>query len=471
MASLYATLADHIATSIDKGIYLPGDRLPGVRSASEQEGVSPATVVSAYHHLESEGYIEARPRSGYYVRPRLQSQLKEPRTSTPSKRPQPVTGQSLVLRLIQNLNNPDIIQLGANAPDHSYLPASAVERAVNKVMRDNPKWNASYQAPPGLPSLRQQIAKRMSANGCITHPDHITITSGCQEAIFLTLKSITQPGDIVAIESPTYYGLLQVIDTLGLKALEIPTDPRRGISVDALQLALEQWPIKACVVVPNFSNPVGALMPDDAKQELVSLINRFEHVTLIEDDIYGDLYFEGRRPGLLKSLDAKGNVVHCASFSKTLSPALRIGWIASESMSETLQYQKLVSSIATNTLGQIAVSELLASGQYDKHLKSLRLKLSQSVSKILEKVVQYFPSEVKASRPAGGMSLWIELPKGMNTTEIANLALEHRISIAPGAIFSSSPNKYAHCLRLNCALPWSASVEQALRTLGELANP
>ncbi|MFT5011572.1 MAG: DNA-binding transcriptional MocR family regulator [Patiriisocius sp.] len=470
MANLYATLAGHIATSIDKGIYLPGDRLPGVRSASENEGVSPATVVSAYHHLEREGYIEARPRSGYYVKPRLQYGLQEPRTTKPSKSPQPVTGQSLVLRLIQNISDPNIIQLGANAPDSSYLPDRAIERAINKAMRHTSGWNATYQAPPGLPALRQQIAKRMSANGCITHPDHITITSGCQEAIFLTLKSVTKPGDIVAIESPTYYGLLQVIDTLGLKALEIPTDPRTGISITALQLALEQWPVKACVVVPNFNNPTGALMPDDAKQALVTLINRHEDVTLIEDDIYGDLFFDGRRPGLLKSLDIKGNVVHCASFSKTLSPALRIGWIASEALSDTVQYQKFVTNCATNTLGQLTVSDLLASGYYDKHLKSLRLGISQSISRILENVVKYFPADVKASRPAGGMSLWLELPKGTNTTHISNQALTDNISVAPGAIFSSSPIKYQHCLRLNCAVAWSPRVEQALKTLGKLAS-
>lgn len=470
MSTLYANLANRFASSIDQGIYQPGEKLPGVRTTSRSEGVSPATVVSAYQHLEQEGYIEAKPRSGYYVRLRSQAKLQAPKTSRPSKKPQPVSGQAMVLQLIQSLGNRDICQLGANIPDDQFLPASQVERAVTRAMKNTTHWNSSYEAPPGYLPLRQQIAKRMTENGCLTDPENIVITSGCQEAIFLTLKGITRPGDVVAIESPTYYGLLQVIESLGLKALEIPTDPSTGISIEALQLALEQWPVKACVVVANFSNPLGACMPDEQKRELVKLINQHQDVVLVEDDIYGDINFTGRRPGILKSLDEVGNVVYCSSFSKTLTSALRVGWIVNEHLSEQLQFQKFVTNCATNSIGQYAIADLLANGKYERHLKTLRLALAQNVNRILGAVGEYFPDNTRVATPTGGMSVWLELAKSVNTTDITNQAFDKGISIAPGVIFSSSPNKYSHCLRLNCAVGWSPRIEQALKTLGELVT-
>lgn len=432
--------------------------------------MSPATIIAAYQHLEQEGYIEAKPRSGFYVRLRQQSKLQVPRPSKPSKRPQPVNGQSMVLQLIQSLGDRSICQLGANIPDQNFLPGQQVQRAISKAMKDKADWNSSYEAPPGYLPLRQEIAKRMAENGCLMDPDHIVITSGCQEAVFLTLKTLTQPGDVIAIESPTYYGLLQVIESLNLKALEIPTDPQTGLSIEALQLALEQWPIKACVSVANFSNPLGAQMPSERKKELVQLINRYPSVTLIEDDIYGDLNFTGQRPGLLKSLDQVGNVVHCSSFSKTLTSALRVGWIASETLAEQLQFQKFVTNCATNTLGQYAVADLLASGRYERHLRNLRLALAQNVNRILGAVGEYFPESTRVTMPGGGMSIWIELDKHIDTTVIANRAYRQKISIAPGVIFSSSLNKYGHCLRLNCAVGWTPAVESALKSLGKMVS-
>ncbi len=468
MSTLYASLANRLASSIDQGIYQPGDKLPGVRTASKSEGVSPATIIAAYQHLEQEGYIEAKPRSGFYVRLRQQSKLQVPKTSRPSKKPQPVNGQAMVLQLIQSLGDRRICQLGANIPDQNFLPGQQVQQAIIRAMKQTSDWNSSYEAPPGYLPLRQAIAKRMADSGCIMDPENIVITSGCQEAIFLTLKTLTQPGDVVAIESPTYYGLLQVIESLGLKALEIPTDPQTGLSVEALQLALEQWPIRACVTIANFSNPLGALMPPERKKELVKLINQHPQVTLIEDDIYGDLHFSGPRPGLLKSLDQVGNVVYCSSYSKTLTSSLRVGWIASEALHEKLQFQKFVTNCATNSLGQYAVADLLSSGRYERHLKTLRLALAQNVNRILGAVSQHFPASTRITMPAGGMSIWLELEKHVDATVIANRAHRQRISIAPGVIFSSSLEKYSHCLRLNCAVGWTPTVEEALKTLGKM---
>ncbi len=470
MTHLYHSLASHIATSINAGIYRPGDRLPGVRVAAATEGVSASTVVAAYRRLETDGYVEARPRSGYFVRPRMATVLEIPRTTGPSLGPEPVNGQDLVLRLIQNMRNSEVVQLGASIPDASLLPIRAVSRAVAEVARQPSSWAAEYEMPPGLPELRGQIARRMSAIGCITRPDDVVITSGCQEALYIGLKSVTSPGDVVAIESPAYYGLLQTIDALGLKALEIPTDPDTGISVEGLQLALEEWPVRACVVVANFSNPLGSLMPDDRKAALVNLIEQYQDVVLIEDDIYGDTHFDGPRPGVLKALDRDDRVIHCASFSKTLSPALRLGWVVSSRYRQALEYQKFVTNCATSSVSQMVVAKLLANGTYERHLRSLRLELGRSFARMADRLTRVFPAVVKLSRPRGGLSLWVELPRGIDTTVLAGNALARGISIAPGAIFSSSPDKYRHCFRVNCAIAWSPAVEGALATLGGLVQ-
>ncbi|MFK7978206.1 MAG: PLP-dependent aminotransferase family protein, partial [Halioglobus sp.] len=458
MAQLYSEIATHLAKKKKKGVYQAGERLPGVRSISRSEGVSPSTVVTAYRHLETEGYIEARPRSGFYVRPRMHSSLEQPRTSKPVAKPKPVTGQGLVLQLIQNINTPNLVQLGANVPDTSFLPTRAINRALSAVTNASQNGICGYEVPPGLLALRQQIAQRMVARGCITDPDDIVITSGCQEAVYLSLKSVTKPGDIVAIESPTYYGLLQAIDALGLKALEIPTHPAEGVSIDALQLALEQWPVKACVVVPNFSNPLGALMPDERKQALVALINQHSNVTLIEDDIYGDLNFEGKRPSVLKSFETNDNIIHCASHSKTVSAGLRIGWAISQKHSQQLAYEKFVSNCATSTVGQLTVAKFLASGSYDRHIRTMQITLMQNTRRLIDRIAQHFPSGTKVSRPAGGMTVWVELEGRVDTTELAHQALAQGISIAPGQIFSSSGGKYKNCLRLNSGVLWSEQV-------------
>ena len=468
MSYLYNELASHFARSIDQGVYLPGDRLPGVRTTSQNEGVSAATVVAAYRHLETEGYIEARPRSGYFVRTRTRQQRHEPETSQPVAGPKPVSGQELVLQLLRNINLPGVVQLGANIPDASFMPTRSISRALSSIAGEYRHRLADYEVPPGLPELRHSVARRLADIGCLVDADDVVITSGCQEAIYLSLKSVTRPGDVVAIESPTYYGLLQALDSLGLKALEIPTHPRDGVSLDALKLALEQWPLKACVLVPNFSNPLGAAMPDDRKQQLLKLLSNYPEVTLIEDDIYGDLNFAGRRPSVIKAQDTRNQVIYCSSCSKSLSAGVRIGWAINHRHREQIAYEKFVTNCSTSIVSQLAMARLLESGGFERHLRGMRLALSTNMQRLSSMVGEHFPADCRVTRPVGGMALWVELPEHIDTTALSHEALAHRISIAPGQIFSSSTTKYRHCLRLNAAVGWSRQVEAALVTLGQL---
>lgn len=467
MALLYKQLANQLASQIDRGVYLPGDRLPGVRVCSRDEQVSPSTVVAAYEQLERDGYIESRPRSGFYVRPRLVASHDEPGFSKPASKPKAVTGHQLVSQMLAQTGEPDMIQLGANIPSAGYMPTAAIGREIRKVTQRHADRLADYELPMGLPGLRGLIAQYMARIGCAVHADDILVTNGCQEAIYLGLKCLTQPGDVVAVESPTYFGLLQALDSLGLKAIEIPTHSRTGISIDALQLALEQWPVKACVLVPNFANPLGALMPGAHKQALIDLLHRHPHVSVIEDDIYGDLYFGARRPGTLKAHDKHGQVMYCSSYSKSLSAGLRIGWMIAPRHLEQLKLAKFGVSCATSVINQLVLAGLLETGGYERHLRSLRLTLAQNVARLSERVLRHFPDNVRISRPDGGLSIWIELPGAVDTTELFNQASSFGVNIAPGQIFSTDPKKYRHCLRLNAGVLWNADLEAGIVRLGQ----
>lgn len=466
MTLRYETVAEHLLKAITQGIYRPSERLPSVRQLSQQHQVSTATSVSALRLLEDQGHIEARLRSGFYVRSRARFTLQEPAISSPSQEPTRVTGQELVLRLVKAANNPHFIQLGAAVPAASFLPTQKVAQISATVSRRYYQRISGYEFPPGAPELRRQIARRMSEQNCTVDPKDILITNGCQEAMTLALRAVTVPGDIIAIESPTFYGLLQVIDSLSLRAIEIPTHPREGIALDALQLACEQWPIKACIAVPNYSNPLGYCMSDAHKQALVELINR-NQILLIENDIYGDMGFSPQRPTMVKSWDSEERVLYCSSFSKALSPGLRVGWLVPNALQEKTEYLKYVTNMATSTMAQLTVAEFLEHGGYDRYLRQARHAYRQAVERMTSAIVAYFPDGTRVTQPEGGFLLWVELPGKIDTVLLTQQALSMGISIAPGPIFSAT-QKYRNFIRLNCAVDWDQRVDNALRTLGRL---
>ncbi|MBV1877290.1 MAG: PLP-dependent aminotransferase family protein [Pseudomonadales bacterium] len=494
MEKLYEKLAAEVVKNIGSGLYQTGERLPSVRVQSRQLAVSVSTVVAAYRLLEQWGYVAAHDRSGYVVSHRVNLAAVEPATSSPYAKPGPVTGQELVLRLVKAANNPDVIQFGAAVPDRSFLPVRAIQQAQIRVARNQSAESIDYAFPPGLPALRRQIARHMSEFGCATGPDEIIITNGCQEALTLALKAVTKPGDIVAIESPTFYGLLQVLESLGLEALEMPTNPRTGISVAALDLALTRWDVKACVIVPNFSNPLGFCMPDENKKALIKKLHQ-HNIPLIEDDVYGDLGFGPIRPSVCKGLVAEAalsqfeldqgdekiaglelakraepEIFYCGSFSKTLSPGLRVGWIVPpRKYHEQIEYKKYVLNLATPTSSQMVVAEMLTNGVYQRQLRKVRQQYAIAVNRVSEAVIRFFPNGTKVTRPEGGCVIWLELPEHVNSVELANQAIKLGISISPGPIFSAS-GKYLNFIRISCACEWTPQVEDALARVARLIH-
>ncbi len=464
----YEQVAKGLAGQIEQGVYLPGERLPGVRRLSKQFSVSISTIMQAHQLLEDRGLIRARPRSGYYVRTSVWQAPEQPAMTSPKPRPTRITGQQMAMQLSQATRQPEMIQLGAAIPHHSFLPTQAINRALLTVTRHQQRRSASYEFPPGSAELRQQIARRMLDAGCQIAPSKIIITSGCQEALTLCLRAVAKTGDIIALESPTFYGLLQVVEALGLKALEIPTHPQHGISLDALKLAIEQWPVKACAIVGNFNSPMGYCMSEDNKQTLTKLLDQHD-IPLIEDDVYGDLAFDHHRPKAAKSFDTNGNVLYCSSFSKTLSPGLRVGWMVPGKYQEQIEYLKYITSLATPTLPQLAIADFLQRSGYDRYLRQVRGQYARQVARITRAVSQHFPEGTRVTQPVGGFVIWVELPEGTDAMIIFHQALAKGISIAPGPIFSAS-QKYTNFIRINCAQPWDERLEAAIIFLGKLAQ-
>lgn len=466
MTHLYKRLAHEFMDQIQAGLLRSGDRLPGVRGLSQQRNVSVATVISAYRMLEDAGCVEVRDRSGYYVKSQRRDERKIAVVESIAASPSPISGQQMALTLVKAACDPQIMQFGAAVPHRSFLPEADVARSLQNVIKTQRGRLASYEMPPGAEELRRQIALRMGEWGALVYPDEIVITSGCQEALQLALRALTKPGDIVAVESPTFYGALQVLDALRLEAVEIPTDPESGIALDTLAFALEKWPIKAVVVQPNMQNPLGFTMSDERKRQLVSLVRRFR-VPLIEDDIFGDLSFRGPRPRPIKALCVEDDIIYCSSYSKTISPGLRVGWVVGGRHHPQLEYLKYVSNIASGSVAQLAAADYLASGRYERYLRVARSQYRLAVDKMSDAVLQLFPKETKITQPSGGYVIWVQLPEELDTFALAKLCLVEKISIAPGSIFSASM-KFRNCMRISCACVWDRSVEHSLLVLAKL---
>ncbi len=465
----YSQIASQVQQQIRDGIYKAEDKLPSVRALAKQQQVSVSTILAAYGLLEDRGIIEVRPKSGYYVRRNLGKPPKAPSIVQTANTPEKVSTPQLVMEVMRDSSLPNLTSFGAAVPASDFPVINQLKKIFSQKVRTEPFIGIGYDSSKGSDPLRRQLARRAIDAGILVSPDDIVIAEGCQAAVGLCLRALTKPGDIVAVETPSYYGLLQLIEALGLKAIEIPSNAENGMSIEALKLAFEQWPIKIVLGIPCFSNPVGTLMPDDSKQALLELIYKYD-VPLIEDDIYGDLGYASQRPKAVKSFDTKGQVLLCSSVSKTLEPQLGIGWVMPGKYLKLIEYQKFLSSTGSFRLPQMAVAEFLAGGGYDRHLRLAREAYRQRRDRLIDLVSLHFPDGTRMSSPQGGFVAWIQLPKGVAATRLYRDAREHHILIAPGEIFSSDPHKYPHSIRISYANSWTQEREDAIQTLGKLAK-
>lgn len=471
---LYLQLADHIADDIREGIYASGSKVPSVRKLAQQHGVSISTVTQAYAWLEDQGWISARPQSGYYVRSDIALGSDERPPLSLGDEPRDVTKGEFINQMLTRINRPATVNLGAAIPHISWLPQRALQTHIQKVSRFQTADVLNYTFSPGVEELRSHIAVRMRDVGVRCLSDDIVVTHGCAEALTLCLRSVTQPGDLVAVESPCYYGFLQIAKMLNLKVIEIPTDPQTGISIDALKLALQQWPIKAIEVSSRYSNPTGCSIPAENQQQLVALAQQYE-VPVIEDDIYGDISFPTLRGqkqavnSVLKTYDKDGWVLYCSSFSKTVAAGLRVGWCIPGRWKNKVMENQTFTTFSASSLSQYALLSYLQNGHYDRHLRQFRTQAATNMQRFIQAVRDYFPQGTKINEPAGGFILWVALPQSVDAMALHYDALQASIVVTPGDLFSNTEH-FSNFIRLSAAVPWNEQTEQALKTLGALVE-
>lgn len=462
---LYLQVTELIAGQIQAGALRPGDRLPSLRRLSTRLGLSIPTIKQGYMELERQGRVESRPQSGYYVRAVVNNPLVRPAPRTGLK-PVPVRHRSLMERVYDGIHRSDSIGFGIANPSMVRPAAKGLHRAMKRVMARAEQRSLGYAPANGEPELIRQIAYRYLDLGGRVEPEGVIVTNGGQEALAIALSSVAGARDIIAVESPTYLGLLELIESLGMLAVEIETCPKHGVSLSALEEALDRHDIKACVFATSINNPLGSVTTDEHREQLVELLED-RGIPLVEDDVYGDLMFDGSRPKPAQSFSRRDLVLTCGSFSKTVAPGYRIGWLLPGRFGERARRLKRAISVSSGMLQQLTLSEYIAAGDYDRQLKALRPALAQNAQRMSALIAQHFPGDTRVSQPGGGSVLWLELSPRVDSERLFDAALERSIAICPGLVFSPS-RRYRHFIRLSFGFPWSAEVEAGIRTLGEL---
>ncbi|MEO8296539.1 MAG: PLP-dependent aminotransferase family protein [Burkholderiales bacterium] len=466
-ASLYLQIAEHMAQAIRAGTLSRGERVPSVRDLARQHSVSLSTAVQAYRSLEDARLIEARPRSGYFVAARP-ARPPEPETTVLPAGSLAVEISTLAEQVMRLANDPGYISFGAACPSGELFAQERVRRAVSRAAQRHRSSLCRYPLGPGNDVLRKAIARHALAMGCQLDARDLLVTNGCLESISLCLRAVTKPGDVVALESPTYFGFLEILESLHLRALEIPTHPRSGLSLDALQLAFDTQPVKAVLAVPTLSNPLGSSMPSAERRRLAQMVAA-RGIPLIEDVLYNDLSERDDLRRAVKAFDTTGHVMICGSFSKTVAPGIRLGWVEGGRWTAQLRRMKAVHSGSHTELLELAMADILTQPGHESAYRQLRATIAARVDEARGIVSEHFPKGTRVTDPAGGFILWVELPEGSDSLALFHTCLAEKICIAPGTMFSAT-DRYRHCIRLGVGGRWDEAQRKALARVGELAR-
>lgn len=460
----YELLAQSMAAEIRSGNLAPGSRMPSLRQVIAQHGVSQSTAARAYYLLEQLGLVRAEERSGYFVAPPLNTG--RAKAGARAGESATVDINELVFSVLDAAKRPGLVPLGSAFPSPLLFPLARLAKSIGQAARSISPWSTVVDLPPGNEQLRRQIALRYMRIGISQPAEDIVITNGALEALNLCLMAVTQPGDVVAVESPGFYVALQAIERLGLRAVEIPVDTATGLDLDALADALAEHPIRACWFMTNFQNPTGVTLSAAKKRALVELLARHE-VPLIEDDVYGELHYAPNYPPPAMAFDRNGLVMHCSSFSKTLAPGYRVGWASAGRFAGRVQRLKLMTTLSASIPAQAGIADYLEHGGYDRHLKKIRLAMQGQREAMSEAIRRWLPDGTQQTNPDGGYFLWLTFREPIDAMSLHRLAIERGISVAPGPLFSAR-HGFENCIRLNYGHPWSPRIDEAIRTLGEL---
>lgn len=466
MPALYRTLARQLHREIRERRWRAGQRLPAVRQFARQHEVSVTTALQCYRLLESEGLIAARPQSGFYVRAAAPGEAGAELDSF-SAVPGSVTNIAEIERVQGTAAKPGSAPLGISLLSPQLVPLAALQRSLHRSSLKLGERLVQYGPPQGEAALREALARHFAADGIALPARDLLITNGCMDAICLALQLTTGPGDVVAVPSPCFSGLLQLIESLGRRLLEIPLH-RSGIRMPALEAAMADPEVKACLITANHHNPLGFSLSVDDKRCIARWAAEYR-CPVIEDDVFGECGFELGRALPVKHWDRDGWVLWCGAFSKTLVPAYRIGWCAPGRFLAPAVQRCRAQTVSVNLPLQAALADFVNSGHYRRHLQRLRLRLAEQLPAYRRALDETMPAGTAVSKPDGGFVLWLTLAEEFDGMALFEAAAAENISIVPGQVFSSL-GRYRNCIRINCGWPLDRNLRRALESLGGMAE-
>jgi DNA-binding transcriptional MocR family regulator len=470
---VYRQIADGIRNAVESGTLRPGDRLPPTRALADQLEVNRNTVIAAYDLLAAEGALSSHTGRGTFIA--------EPETATVSPDRSEARSDAWFSTFSRAVDGPGVerlasvyrvaitrggISFAGSYPAGDLMPIDLFRRSVNRVLKGRPEEILTYGPTAGNPGLREALAATMTEVGSTVAGDDILITNGAQQALELTFRAFLDPGDVVLVEDPTYTGALSALDSLGARAIGIPTDDE-GIRPDFLSSALERHRPRLMYLQPTFRNPTTAVTSESRRREILALAVR-HRCPIVEDDWAGDLRFDGEDLPTLHAIDGGEHVVYLSTFSKKLMPGLRIGWVAAPPRAlERLVALKQISDCGTSPVLQAALLDFLRQGHLEAHLRRVRTAYRERRDIMLESLARHFPDGVDWSSPEGGLFLWLTLPDRFDTGEIFAAAGRENVLFSRGSLFHVD-GQGANTMRLTYAAVPPDRIDRGVEILGEI---
>lgn len=434
--------------------------MPSIRELAATEGVGVNTARSAFELLDRDGLAVPVERGGYFVARR--SSISDSGRPAACYEAEGLDAAQKIEFILSRSGGS--VGFALAEPDPDLLPIAKLERLHASLP---PGWSG-YGDKDGEPELRRRIASASALRHGRLEPESIVVTNGATEAISLALRSCVGRGDVVAVESPTYFDFFRQLSAIGAKILEVPAIPGRGMDLDLLEAAMRSQPVRMVVCQPNVQNPTGSVMPDADKQRLVALATR-HGVLVLQDDVYGELAYRDPRPSNLDMFDDYRGLIYVTSFSKTLAPGLRVGWIRAPGLKDEIIKAKSLSTLATNRPAQAAIAAFIGGAEHRRHLSEMRAALETRLGEYSAALASVLPDGSSISRPAGGCLLWVSLPAGASAARLFEAAARERILVAPGELFSANPF-FGTYLRINYAGRLTERRRAMISRLGELAR-
>jgi 2-aminoadipate transaminase len=471
---LYRQICQGLREAILSGELAEGVRLPTERALANELEVNRTTVMNAYNELASEGLIEGHVGRGTLVRSNHYGyggeEDDEHETASwllglPAGEREALGPDALLLSELASAGDrKEIISLAPGNPATNLLPAEMLNAIFADGLLSNRQAALGYSPIEGLLSLRRNIAAHMRRRGVVVNAPQILILSGSTQGIGLVGRFLLNPGDEVVVEVPTYLGAIQAFRALNARVIGVPTDSD-GMRIDLLESILVRRRPRLIYTLPTFQNPTGAVMSQERRRRLLLLAKRYQ-TPILEDDPYGEIYFDGNPPQPLKALDTHGQVIYLSTFSKTLAPGLRVAWlVAPEPMIERLTLHKQVFDLNTNAIGQWVVSEVMQRDLLDAHLEHIRQAYRRKRDLTLQAIASHWPGDVRVNHPAGGFHLWCRLPGDVRARTLLREAANEHVAFTIGEPFHVDGGGQQH-FRLSYAYPEEEYIEDGIKRIG-----